>query len=319
MPAAAVTVVIPCYNGQAFIARTLQSVLDQQPDVPAQIIVVDDGSTDQSAEIVKQFARRPGSPVELVQQPNAGESVARNRAIEMASQPFTALLDADDLWMPQKIALQLATLSADPACVATHTRVFNFEEQIDDQQRRETEHTKDDPSVEDLLHYHYVAPSSLMVRTSLLGGHSEGDSPGVRFEPDIVRSEDMLFVADLRLRGRLRLVDQALVAKRVHWGQQTRDPWHALESLVSRVHWCRTRASQFDPKRCRQVEMQLGKQMVNLLEDRYWRRQFQGFENARQIVRQHFPQLLKQSKVANRRVWPSWVYRLRDRIGTRRG
>lgn len=100
-----ISVVIPLYNKAAEIERTLGSVLRQSVQ-PREIIVVDDGSTDGSADIVERMA----SPiVRLVRQPNAGVSAARNRAIEMATGRWIALLDGDDWWREDYL-LQMARL-----------------------------------------------------------------------------------------------------------------------------------------------------------------------------------------------------------------
>lgn len=87
-----VSVITPCYNGARFLAETLQSALAQtQP--PHEIIVVDDGSTDDSAAIAESF----GPPVRVIRQSNRGESVARNRGLAEATGDYILFLDADDL------------------------------------------------------------------------------------------------------------------------------------------------------------------------------------------------------------------------------
>ena len=88
-------VVIPLYNGAAFIERALQSVL-QQTLPPDEIIVVDDGSTDEGPAIVERLSERHS--ITLVKQPNAGQSAARNRGIAHSAADFIALLDQDDIW-----------------------------------------------------------------------------------------------------------------------------------------------------------------------------------------------------------------------------
>ncbi len=89
-----ITVVIPLYNKGPHIERTLQSVLSQT-SLPAEIIVVDDGSTDGGGEIVKSI-NAPG--LRLIRQENQGVSAARNRGIAEASGELIAFLDADDAW-----------------------------------------------------------------------------------------------------------------------------------------------------------------------------------------------------------------------------
>ena len=108
-----VSVIIPLYNAEAFLAQAIESVLGQTHP-PQQVLVIDDGSTDQSAQI----AQRYGAAVELVQQPNAGCAHARNRGVALATGDYLAFLDADDYWVSEKLALQLAVFAQNPALEA---------------------------------------------------------------------------------------------------------------------------------------------------------------------------------------------------------
>jgi len=103
-----VSIVIPAYNAAAFIGETLASALDQTYR-NIEIVVVDDGSTDKTSEIVEAAATRD-SRVRLLRQPNRGVAAARNLGIEHSQGAFVAPLDADDLWRPDKIARQVATM-----------------------------------------------------------------------------------------------------------------------------------------------------------------------------------------------------------------
>jgi glycosyltransferase involved in cell wall biosynthesis len=97
--------VIPAYNAERFISGTIQSVLAQTHKI-AEIIVVDDGSTDRTAEIAAGF---PG--VRVIQRPNGGPGAARNTGIHAASGEWIAFLDSDDHWVPRKTEIQLACAS----------------------------------------------------------------------------------------------------------------------------------------------------------------------------------------------------------------
>ena len=105
-----VSVIIPAYNAAPHVRRALRSVLEQTVR-PNEIIVVDDGSTDSTADEVARF----GEPVRLVRQKNAGVSTARNRGIEESSGQWIAFLDADDEWLPRKNERQIAVLKAEGA------------------------------------------------------------------------------------------------------------------------------------------------------------------------------------------------------------
>lgn len=105
-----VSAVIPAYNAADTIERALDSVYAQTYPNITEVIVVDDGSTDATAQIV----RRDFPDVKLIQQENAGVSAARNRGIEAAQGEYIAFLDADDEWLPRKVERQTSVLESDP-------------------------------------------------------------------------------------------------------------------------------------------------------------------------------------------------------------
>ncbi|MHC4926388.1 MAG: glycosyltransferase family 2 protein [Planctomycetota bacterium] len=104
-----ISVVIPAYNSEATIGRAITSVL-AQTRAADEIIVVDDGSLDGTVNVIRDF----GKQVTLIQQDNAGASVARNAGIEEASGNWIAFLDGDDEWLNNKLELQVAHLLANP-------------------------------------------------------------------------------------------------------------------------------------------------------------------------------------------------------------
>ena len=113
-----VSVVIPVFNGERFLREAVQSVLDQQY-APLEIIIVDDGSTDGTATV----ARSLPATVRYLHQPNQGPAAARNRGIEQAQGGLIAFADADDLWPPAKLELQLPYLINDPGVEIVMGRV----------------------------------------------------------------------------------------------------------------------------------------------------------------------------------------------------
>jgi glycosyltransferase involved in cell wall biosynthesis len=104
-----VSVVIPAYNAEAFVARAIASAL-AQTWTAREIVVVDDGSTDATATVVKSF----GEQVRYLHQPNAGQVAATNRGIQAARGAIVALLDADDEWLPERLAKTVAPMVANP-------------------------------------------------------------------------------------------------------------------------------------------------------------------------------------------------------------
>ena len=107
-PPPAVSVIVPAYNAAATILETLRSVSAQTFE-RIEIIVVEDGSTDDTAEIVERYARTEPR-LRLIRQANAGVAAARNVAIEQAAARYIAPIDADDLWHPTRLEKHLAAL-----------------------------------------------------------------------------------------------------------------------------------------------------------------------------------------------------------------
>ncbi len=112
-PPPTVSVIIPAYNAAGTIAEALESVFAQAYDCAVEIIVTDDGSTDATAAVLASFGARIG----VIRQANQGLPTARNVAIERARGEYIALLDADDVWMPTRLAKTVAALRENPEAV----------------------------------------------------------------------------------------------------------------------------------------------------------------------------------------------------------
>jgi GT2 family glycosyltransferase len=108
-----VSIITPCYNGARFVRQTLQSAIAQTRP-PLEIIVIDDGSTDESAAIAESL----GPPVRVLRQENRGESVARNRGLAEARGSHVLFLDADDILAPEALAHLAGALDSRPGAIA---------------------------------------------------------------------------------------------------------------------------------------------------------------------------------------------------------
>jgi glycosyltransferase involved in cell wall biosynthesis len=178
-----ISVVIPAYNSAAFIAETIESVLGQTL-LPDDILVVDDGSTDNTAEIVARFP----PPVRVLTIANCKQGAARNFGIGQVRTEWIAFLDADDLWKPTKLELQVEELSKYPEadiCYSRHLRFTKLGEDIiilpDDIEFALPDQLKD------VIHRSSVfLPSSAIIRRSALLGVG-GFSP----DPDVAEDHDL--------------------------------------------------------------------------------------------------------------------------------
>jgi glycosyltransferase involved in cell wall biosynthesis len=117
-----VSCIVPAYNAAYFLKQALDSALAQTHG-SLQLIVVDDGSTDATADIAAQF----GGNIELISQSNCGVAAARNRGLAAARGEFIAFLDADDLWSPQKLSLQLAAFNENRGLELCAAHIQNFQ------------------------------------------------------------------------------------------------------------------------------------------------------------------------------------------------
>jgi glycosyltransferase involved in cell wall biosynthesis len=116
-----VSVIIPVFNCERYVAAAIESVLKQTTQ-PEEVVVVDDGSTDDTPRILAALSPR----VTFVRQPNCGAATAINRGLEAASGRIFCFLDADDLWLPDKVARQLDWLTSYPNTEAVFGHVQQF-------------------------------------------------------------------------------------------------------------------------------------------------------------------------------------------------
>ena len=108
-----VSVIIPAFNAAPLLGKTLESVLCQSFS-DWEIIVVDDGSTDATADVAKGYISNHGHKIRLIRKENNGPASARNTGIESAAGAYIAFLDADDLWLPAKLQRQVDLFDAQP-------------------------------------------------------------------------------------------------------------------------------------------------------------------------------------------------------------
>ena len=106
------SVIIPLYNKESYIKNTLRSVLEQN-FTDFEIIIVNDGSTDNSLEIVSSFK---DERIQVIHQPNSGASSSRNKAIQSAKTQYIAFLDADDFWFPNHLEELVQLIQDFPNC-----------------------------------------------------------------------------------------------------------------------------------------------------------------------------------------------------------
>jgi glycosyltransferase involved in cell wall biosynthesis len=172
-----ISVVIPLYNKEAEIERALRSVVEQSLTV-GEIIVVNDGSTDSSKEIVERFIlAHPEAGIHLINQKNSGVTTARNRGIKEAKGDYIALLDADDWWLPNYIAEVCRMMEYYPDADAFSTA---FDIVVGDSHTHAAVPTTEgyiSPAKEALLSRYPIIPSTATLRREMVlkcGGFPDG-------------------------------------------------------------------------------------------------------------------------------------------------
>ena len=198
-----VSVIIPCYNSARFIGEALESAL-LQSHVQTSAVVIDDGSTDETAEIVASFGPR----VTLLRQSNRGVSAARNRALGATESDFVAFLDGDDRWHRDKLARQVAFCQAHPDHGFVHTDIREIDANGRELPRRDRGRQARGESLAAMLARNSVTTSSVLVRRDVLGE--------LRFPSDLQAAEDWYVWLQLAKRTRFGCLDEPLTDYRLH-------------------------------------------------------------------------------------------------------
>ena len=202
-----VSVIIPTYNRGWIIKEAIDSVLAQDY-TEFELIVVDDGSTDHTSDVLDSY----GDDIKVLFQKNKGVSAARNRGIAEASGKFIAFLDSDDLWLPQKLTVQIEFFNQTPDALICQTEEVWIRNGLRVNPKKR--HKKPsgmifNPSLELCL----VSPSAVMIRRSLFGRVG-------KFDETLPACEDYDLWLRISCRFSVHLIDTPLIIKRGGHGDQ---------------------------------------------------------------------------------------------------
>jgi glycosyltransferase involved in cell wall biosynthesis len=231
-----IAVVIPAHNAEPFLDETLESVRAQSVP-PSEVIVVDDGSTDRTAAIARRHR------VIVLTQRNIGPSEARNAAIRHTAQPWIALLDADDVWRPDKLETQWQAIQACPDVGAVFSDFMEFDAAGSEGTSYfslkphywAVKRTEVAPGVmlcdreslaQQALQGNFFAPSTLVVRRSLLL------QVGL-FDPGVWGREDIDCILRLLTVCSMAVVERALMRSRLHLTNLTQDHYRMAQAGIA--------------------------------------------------------------------------------------
>jgi glycosyltransferase involved in cell wall biosynthesis/SAM-dependent methyltransferase len=280
---ALVSVVVPCFNQAGFLGEAVESVLAQTyPHF--ELIVVDDGSTDNTAEVTSRY---PG--VRLVSQGNQGLSAARNAGLRASSGDFVVFLDADDRLKPEALEIGLATIRANPQCafVSGQVELTNHDGSL----MRAGQHR-----VIDRAHYRMLLQGNDILSGATVMYRRQVFDVVEGFDPDLPACEDY----DLALRVARQFPaythDHVVAEYRRHGGNMHRDPARMLVSALSALRKQRQAAKRSKEDRgayelgVAHWKREFGGQLVDDLRDRIAARDF-GRDTRRRlrVLLRHYP------------------------------
>lgn len=212
-----VSVIVPVFNGEKYIRQTIESILDQDYG-SYEIIVVDDGSTDTTGEIIKQYAS-----IKYIHQDNRGVASARNTGIQIAHGDYLAFIDADDLWDSTKLSKQHAFMVDHPEIAYTFTRHTLF---LSEDMETMPAWVRPDYAEGELAAY---IPSSMMIKKDVF----------IRigyFDESFVLSEDSDWFMRARDLGfKMAIIPENLLLKRVHSANLSGDTMKTQKSLMRAI------------------------------------------------------------------------------------
>jgi glycosyltransferase involved in cell wall biosynthesis len=187
---------MPAYNSSKFIERALTSI-EEQTYNNYEVIVVDDGSVDNTVEVIENHSL----PVKLIKQSNAGASAARNKGMQFATGKYIAFLDSDDEWLPNKLEVQYNLMENNSHWLASYTK-----ERQNKVNASKKEYSKEDKNLKDIFNYPYLTTSTVMVKTDTIQ-HIQG------FDETLNTAEDIDLYLKISKLGVIGEIQELLVVK----------------------------------------------------------------------------------------------------------
>jgi len=201
-----ISVIIPTYNAARFAAEAIDSALGQTL-APLEVIVVDDGSTDDTERILRSYQDR----IRVFRQPNSGVAAARNRGVRESRGNLIALLDHDDVWLSEKLEKQWECFQDHPDAGLVHTNFFRWREDTGEMSRNDRGHERSGQCYAKMLFSCNMIPSATLLKRECLdhvGSFDESIKPASTDDHDLFRR--------LARHYEFAYVEEPLVLYRLH-------------------------------------------------------------------------------------------------------
>lgn len=203
-----VSIVLPCYNCEKTLGDTLESVF-KQGYKDFKIYAIDDGSTDQTHQILLAYAQKNDQQMNVYRQPNSGQAIAKNHALQLVEGQYIAFIDSDDLWASGKLQAQVDVLDNHPEVGLCYTNGEYIDERGNVKGKIGIENALQGKCLEKILLKNAIVASSVMIRRSLL------DDVG-HFDEGLRACENWELWTRISEKSDLFVIDKPLVCYRQH-------------------------------------------------------------------------------------------------------
>lgn len=254
-----VSVIIPARNAERYIAEAVESALHQTAP-PAEIVVVDDGSRDRTGEIARSY----GLPVVVISERVNGSGPARNLAAARSTGEWLAFLDADDVWLPEKLSRQLAKAGPDTMLVCTDRFNIGHLDGLPEVHGMLQPQREGDLFVPLLLDGNFITTSSVLIRREAFV-----EAGGFPTDADLIVAQDWDLWMRVAARHEVAACAEPLVKYRLHQGGASRQ--------IDRMMLARSRVVS------RALDLPKGRELPWLLKRRIWAQTYRtnGWDAAR--------------------------------------
>ena len=199
-----ISVIIPTYNSAKFLSQAIDSAIKQTYQ-HLEIIVVDDGSTDNTKEIIKRYIPK----INYIEQINAGPARARNAGVYHARGQYIAFLDSDDIWLPNKIEMQMKVFSEKPDIALVYGKIVNFNNNTNEDLAEFPQECYSGNIFDHLLREQLIPLPSVLVRKKVL------DTVGL-FNETLLTAEDTNLWLRIAKNNIIIGINKVLVRRRRH-------------------------------------------------------------------------------------------------------
>ncbi|QEL15564.1 glycosyltransferase family 2 protein [Limnoglobus roseus] len=312
-----ISVIMPAWNRAGYLPLAIQSVAEQTVAARLEVVVADDASTDDTAEVVRKLTDRWRERLRItyLALPKGGVCAARNAALAASRTPLVAFLDSDDVWEPTKLEAQVALLATDVGVVHTNFRYVDAAGRFTDGGGQRPNNPARGACLPALLAEDTVVFSSVLMRREVIDRAAKDEPHGLPFDPAWVCGEDYdLLLRAARLTGFGYAAD-ALARYRVHPEQTGMAnlprvfKYHCQVQLDFNTRW--GAACGFPPQRGQDAAREF---LFGRAESLFWQREVDVLQQVcrvaddLQLSDARFTHLLRR---ANR---PRWMYRVKDTL-----